>query len=149
MTTEKLHEHHFTLRVYYEDTDAGGVVYNANYLKFAERARTEMLREAGLNQTEIRKEHNMVFVVTKASLVYKRPAHLDDVLVVKTALTGHTNSRMTLNQHVWREHTLICAIEVEIATVKIQDDGQSIKAHHTPQMVLDALAGHGITATRS
>lgn len=149
MTKPHSHEHAFTVRVYYEDTDAGGVVYNANYLKFAERARTEMLREAGLNQTEIRKEYNMVFVVTKANITYKRPAHLDDVLVVKTSLTGHTNSRMTLHQNVYREHTLICAMEVEIATVKIQDDGVSIKAHHTPQMVLDALAGHGITATSS
>jgi len=149
MSAAKPHEHAFTLRVYYEDTDAGGVVYNANYLKFAERARTEMLRDAGLHQTEIRKDHNIVFVVTKASITYKRPAHLDDVLVVKTALTGHTNSRMSLTQNVWREHTLICAMEVEIATVKIQDDGHSIKAHHTPQMVLDALAGHGITATSS
>lgn len=147
--TKHPHEHHFTLRVYYEDTDAGGVVYNANYLKFAERARTEMLRDSGLHQTEIRKAHNVVFVVTKANITYKRPAHLDDVLVVKTALAGHTSSRMTLSQHVWREHTLICAMEIEIATVKIQDDGVSIKAHPTPQMVLDALAGHGITATSS
>lgn len=149
MTKAHPHEHAFALRVYYEDTDAGGVVYNANYLKFAERARTEMLRNAGLNQTEIRKSHNMVFVVTKANIVYKRPAFLDDMLVVKTALTGHTSTRMTLSQNIWRDETKLAEMEIEIASVKIQDDGVSIKAHHTPQMVLDALAGHGITATSS
>ena len=149
MTKPHPYEHEFSLRVYYEDTDAGGVVYNANYLKFAERARTEMLREAGLNQTEIRKSHNMVFVVTKANIAYKRPAFLDDMLVVKTSMTGHTSTRMTLSQHVWRDTTKLAELEVEIATVKIQEDGHSIKAHHTPQMVLDALAGHGITATSS
>lgn len=143
------HEHAFTVRVYYEDTDAGGVVYNANYLKFAERARTEMLRDAGLNQTAIRKEHNVVFVVSKANITYKRPAFLDDVLVVKTALTGHTSTRMTLSQNVWRAETLLAHMEIEIASVKIQDDGVSIKAHPTLQLVLDALAGHGITATSS
>ncbi len=145
---DHVHYHHeFSLRVYYEDTDAGGVVYNANYLKFAERARTEMLRAAGLNQHDIRRAHDIVFVVSKANIIYKGPAYLDDMLTVKTSLLEHTRTRMTLAQNVYRNGRLITEMTIEIACVEIQDDGITLKAHTTPQIILDALAGHGMTAT--
>ena len=143
----KPYHHDFSLRVYYEDTDAGGVVYNANYLKFAERARTEMLRDAGIHQRDIRRAHDVVFVVSKASIAFKGPAHLDDVLIVQTTMTSHTKTRMTLTQNVYRQSRLITEMEIEIACVQIQDDGVSLKVHPTPQIVLDALSGHGMTAT--
>jgi acyl-CoA thioester hydrolase len=147
--SKNAYHHDFTLRVYYEDTDAGGVVYNANYLKFAERARTEMLREANLHQRDIRHAHDVVFVVTKANIRFKGPAHLDDLLTVQTTLLSHTSTRMSLSQNVFREGRLITEMDIEIACVQIQDDGVSLKAHPTPQIVLDALSGHGMNAASS
>src|SRR5712671_6087187 len=80
--------HRFGLRVYYEDTDAGGVVYYANYLKFAERARTEMLRHVGFEQEALRRTTGRVFAVRHCSADYLAPARLDDELVVETRLTA-------------------------------------------------------------
>lgn len=74
--------HFFPVRVYYEDTDAGGIVYYANYLKFAERARTEMLRLVGLNQSQLKKENGILFAVRSLTIDYRRPAVLDDLLEV-------------------------------------------------------------------
>ena len=78
----------FPVRVYYEDTDAAGIVYYANYLKFAERARTEMLRHLGVGQEQLRVESGLVFVVRRASADYRRPARLDDDLVIVTRLAS-------------------------------------------------------------
>ena len=72
----------FLLRVYYEDTDAGGIVYYANYLKFLERARTEWLRQKGINQIEILEKYSLAFVVRSINLTYYKPAQLDDELIV-------------------------------------------------------------------
>jgi acyl-CoA thioester hydrolase len=85
----------FPVRVYYEDTDAGGIVYHANYLRFAERARTEMLRAVGIDLIRLRDEHGLIFVVFRGEITYRKPARLDDLLVVESdlvALTGATAS---------------------------------------------------------
>jgi acyl-CoA thioester hydrolase len=78
--------HVFPIRVYYEDTDAGGVVYHANYLRFTERARTEMLRAAGIAQGELAAGHGLMFVVHTSDVRFLKPARLDDALVVETTL---------------------------------------------------------------
>lgn len=135
----------FTLpiRIYYEDTDAGGIVYNANYLKFAERARTEMLREAGINQHALRESQQIIFVMSHVAILYKQPARLDDVLQVKTQLIRNSNTRILLAQNVEKQGREITQIEVELACVKLQEDGASFKPHPIPDLVLDAMQHSG------
>jgi acyl-CoA thioester hydrolase len=84
-----VHAHH--LRIYFEDTDAGGIVYHANYLRYAERGRSEALRALGMPHAEMMRRHQRMFVVRRAKIDYERPARLDDCLIVETrtlALTG-------------------------------------------------------------
>jgi len=90
------HEHR--LRVYYADTDAGGVMYHAAYLNFAERARTEALRAAGLPHAQMQAEHGVIFMVRRAEIEYFRPARLDDVVVVRTVSAGCTAATVSLRQ---------------------------------------------------
>jgi acyl-CoA thioester hydrolase len=92
----------FSLRVYWEDTDAGGVVFYANYLKFFERARTEWLRSLGHEQERLRAEHGMLFVVTDTAVRYRSPARLDDLLDVTVRLVHAGRARMSIQQQVWR-----------------------------------------------
>ena len=89
------------LRVYWEDTDAGGVVFYANYLKFFERARTEWLRELGVGQHTLRETTGTIFVVTETHVRYRAPARLDDELVVTVALRALGTASMTLAQQAW------------------------------------------------
>ncbi len=92
----------FQLRVYWEDTDAGGVVFYANYLKFFERARTEWLRSLGHQQERMRAETGAVFVVTDTSLRYLRPARLDDLIAVTVDVRHAGRAQMTVAQEAWR-----------------------------------------------
>ena len=92
----------FRLRVYWEDTDAGGVVFYANYLKFFERARTEWLRSLGHQQEHLRIETGVVFVVTDTAVRYRRPARLDDELTVTVRVVHAGRARMTIAQQAWR-----------------------------------------------
>lgn len=109
--------HRFAIRVYYEDTDAGGVVYYANYLKFCERARTEWLRDFGFDHSRLLAEAGLVFVVARFEARYRRPAILDDLLVVETRVEGLSRARATLAQTVLRgEETLVAAV-CELALV--------------------------------
>ena len=96
--------HQFRLRVYYEDTDAGGIVYYANYLKFAERARTEMLRCLGIEQTSLRAETGALFVVKRCDIDYKKPAILDDLLCVETRIRALSGAKLSLTQEFYREN---------------------------------------------
>ncbi len=88
------------VRVYYEDTDSGGVVYYANYLKFMERARTEWLREMGFEQTELLHEHHVIFVVREVGIEYLRPARFNDMLDVTVNLAEIGRSQIVLKQTV-------------------------------------------------
>lgn len=90
------------IRVYYEDTDGGGVVYHANYLKFMERARTEWLRHLGFEQTELRGQLGVLFVVRGLSMQYRRPANFDDQLVVETRLRKMGRSLLEFEQTILR-----------------------------------------------
>ena len=92
----------FALRVYYEDTDLAGIVYYANYLRFIERARTEWVRDLGIDQTALRGDTGIVFAVRRIEADYLRPARFDDVLDVRTSLIALTAARILLAQTVWR-----------------------------------------------
>lgn len=91
----------FPIRVYWEDTDAGGIVFYANYLKFFERARTEWLRNLGVEQQKLRDESGGMFVVTQAELNYLRPARLDDLLEVTAVLQSTGRASITIAQQAF------------------------------------------------
>lgn len=93
------------LRVYYEDTDAGGVVFYANYLKFFERARTEWLRTKGYSQQRLVDEKGLIFVVKAASVEYVAPARLDDELKITVTIKELRNASLTFTQKAWRVGT--------------------------------------------
>ncbi len=105
------------LRVYWEDTDAGGVVFYANYLKFFERARTEWLRSLGVAQHALRQATGAIFIVTDTRVRYLAPARLDDELSVTVALTRLGSASMTLAQQAWRGATLLADGEIRIGCV--------------------------------
>ena len=106
------------LRVYWEDTDAGGVVFYANYLKFFERARTEWLRHLGLGQQQLRASTGAIFVVTQTSVRYRAPARLDDLLEVSVEPRRHGSASMTIFQQAWRDGTLLADGEIRIGCVE-------------------------------
>ena len=105
------------IRVYWEDTDAGGVVYYANYLKFFERARTEWLRKRGLEQGELKAREDCIFVVADVHLQYRVPARLDDLLIVTVEITEQGLASMQLLQQAWRDGTLLAVGRVRIGCV--------------------------------
>ncbi len=96
-------EHVFPVRVYYEDTDAAGIVYYVNYLKFAERARTEMLRIMGRGQQQMMERDGIAFAVKSARIEYFRPARLDDALTVRTGLVEVGGASLRVRQRIFRE----------------------------------------------
>lgn len=113
--------HRFDLRVYYEDTDLAGIVYYANYLKFIERARTEWVRDLGIDQTKLKQDEGIVFAVRRVEADYLQPAKFDDALTIVTALTKVTGARIVLTQTVKRgDADLFAAI---VTLVALQDDG--------------------------
>jgi acyl-CoA thioester hydrolase len=107
----------FPVRVYWEDTDAGGVVFYANYLKFFERARTEWLRHRGVNQQRLRETEGGIFVVVETRVRYRRPARLDDLLSVSVSVKEHAAVSLTLLQQAWHGDTLLADGEVRLAFV--------------------------------
>jgi acyl-CoA thioester hydrolase len=95
--------HTFPIRVYYEDTDAGGIVYHSNYLNFAERARTEMVRELGISQRAMLEDgEGTAFAVRSANMDFRRPAKLDDLLSVETEVTSIGGASIELDQRIIR-----------------------------------------------
>jgi len=109
--------HRLTLRVYYEDTDFGGVVYYANYLKFIERGRTEALRARGVDQGRLKAEQGLAFVVTRVGIDYRRPAAFDDLLTVETRLARLGGASVVMEQRVARGETTLAEAEVMLALV--------------------------------
>ena len=109
--------HRMTLRVYYEDTDAAGIVYHANYLKFAERGRTEMLRALGLAHSGIAAETGILFTVRRLGADYRLPARLDDLLCVETRIVAIGGARVRLDQRVCRDGAVLAALDVLVACV--------------------------------
>jgi len=114
--------HSFGLRVYYEDTDLAGIVYYANYLRFIERARTEWVRQLGVDQVRLKADSGLVFVVRRIEADYLRPARFDDMLQVDTRLTAMTGARLHLVQDVLRGEERLFAAQVVL--VCLADSGQ-------------------------
>ncbi len=105
------------IRVYYEDTDSGGVVYYANYLKFAERARTEALRSIGIEQRELLEKHDVAFVVRKCTIEFFKPAQLDDLLTITTELTDISKVTLCMSQTIFRADEKLVTCEVKLAVI--------------------------------
>ena len=107
----------WNVRVYFEDTDSGGVVYHANYLKFMERARTEWLRSLGLNQIKLKKEDKVMFVVRKIDIQYRMPSRFDDELLIQTECFKTTDYSIMLKQNILRDKQKITEGKVEIVCI--------------------------------
>ncbi len=107
------------IRVYYEDTDAGGVVYYANYLKFAERARTELLRVHGFENSTLAENAGIYIVVRHVHADYKAPARLDDILNITTQLIDLRNASFTMQQDIKRGDVILVSVKVVLACVDI------------------------------
>jgi acyl-CoA thioester hydrolase len=109
--------HSMPLRVYYEDTDGAGIVYYANYLKFAERGRTEMMRALGFAHSRIRAETGIVFTVRRLAADYREPARLDDWLTVDTRIVEIGAATLMLDQQIRRDGRVLVALDVLVACV--------------------------------
>ena len=131
----------FPIRIYWEDTDAGGIVFYANYLKFFERARTEWLRALGIHQRTLREQSGGMFVVADAALKYLRPARLDDELVVTARLQEAGRAGMVLAQQAFliepgtAVRTLLCEGTIRSGWV----DAQTMKPARIPSDILQKL----------
>lgn len=112
------------IRVYYEDTDAGGIVFYANYLKFFERARTEWLRRLGINQSQLAQTEHQLFVVKQASIDYKRPAQLDDLLTIHSEITHVGGASVHFAQKAWCKEQLLCESTIVVVCV----DGNTMRS---------------------
>lgn len=124
-----------TLRVYWEDTDAGGVVFYANYLKYFERARTEWLRSLGFGQERLRTETGTMFVVADTSVRYHRPARLDDELVVSVRLVERGRASLLIEQQARRRGDVLAEGSIRIGFV----EAQSFKPCRIPQQILECI----------
>jgi acyl-CoA thioester hydrolase len=113
--------HRYEARVYYQDTDAGGIVYHANYLKFAERARTEALRAMGIPHVEMVRRFGLMFVVRRVILDYQRPARLDEVIAVETRITEVGGARATLRQEFRRDSDSLAVLVVALGCARVSD----------------------------
>lgn len=109
--------HELKLRVYYEDTDAGGVVYHARYVAFAERGRTEMLRDSGFEHAKLFHETGTAFAVVGLNINYKAPARLDDELVVKTKISRVGGASMEMQQEIYCGERLLSELKVTLVCV--------------------------------
>jgi acyl-CoA thioester hydrolase len=126
--------HSFPVRVYYEDTDAAGIVYYANYLRFAERARTEALRLSGIDQSDLLREQGIGFVVRKCVVDFLKPAMLDDLLTIQTHLTDINKVSMELRQTIRRSEDTLVTMEVKLVVV-----GSGMKLAKLPDTVRKAM----------
>jgi len=123
------------LRVYYEDTDAGGIVYYANFLKFFERCRTEWLRALGVNQISLAADHGLQFVVMSIACDYRQPARLDDELTVLAQIERAGGASLVFVQELWREQVLLAHGRVKVACV----DARKLAPAPLPASLVAAL----------
>lgn len=123
------------VRVYYEDTDAGGVVFYANYLKFMERARTEWLRALGFEQDELMENDGVVFAVSRVNLEYLQPARFNQQLTVSVDVVRKGAASVTVYQEIHCDSTLLLRGEVRLACV----DSQSFRPQKIPERILQSV----------
>ncbi len=123
------------VRIYYEDTDAGGIVFYANYLKFFERARTEWLRATGVNQQLLAEQDGAIFVVKRASIDYQAPAKLDDVLDLTLTIEKLGHASIQFAQQAWRGDTLLASAQVRVGCV----DAHTLRPRPVPPSAADKM----------
>lgn len=128
------------VRVYYEDTDAGGVVYYANYLRFMERGRTEFMRALGYDLRELARDPGILFVVANVDIDYRRPARHDDALTVTVAIAERGRAGLTFAQQVRRGDELLAEAKVRVACV----DAESFRPKALPDDIAQQLE-RGVT----
>ena len=122
----------YKVKVYYEDTDAGGVVYYANYLKYLERARTEALSTIGLSNLQIKDKFGALIIVKSCNIEYKKSAHLEDKLTIRSFIKSVTKTSFFMNQIITKDKEII--VESQIHLVFINDKGKPVKV---PQIIFD------------
>lgn len=130
-------EHSWQVRVYYEDTDAAGVVYHSNYLKYMERARTEWLREAGFSQPVLARDMGVVFVVATMNIAFRAPAHFDDQLNIHSRIIQAGGSKFLFEQTITNPTgDLICTAEINIVCV----DPSTFRPKRIPEQIRAKLS---------
>jgi acyl-CoA thioester hydrolase len=125
----------FPIRVYWEDTDAGGIVYYANYLKFMERARSEWLRAIGIEQGPLKDEHNAMFVVVSVEAHFKRPARYGELLEVGCVIDQTTRASLTFRQQILRDGELLIDGKVRVACL----DATTFRPQPVPDTVIEKM----------
>jgi len=121
-----MHENFFhKLKVYYEDTDAGGIVYYANYLKFLERARTEALHSIKYSNNKIKKDFGSLIIVKACNIEYKKSAHLEDKLTIRSFVKSITKTSFFMNQIITKDNDII--VEAQVHLVFVDDRGKPVK----------------------
>jgi len=107
----------FKIKVYYEDTDAGGVVYYANYLKFLERARSEALYTLGYTNSGLLKSHNLLLIVKSCNIEYKKPAKFEEILDIVSEVTSFTKTSFIMKQNILRDNEMISIADIHLVAV--------------------------------
>ena len=121
-----MHENFFhKLKIYYEDTDSGGVVYYANYLKFLERARTEALFSIGFSNKKVKETYNSLIIVKSCNIEYRKPAHLEDELTIRSFVKSITKTSFFMNQIITKDKEVI--VEAQIHLVFVNNEGKPVK----------------------
>ena len=123
------------IRIYFEDTDSGGVVYHANYLKFMERARTEWLRALGIDQHDLKQKNHIMFVVHHIDIQYKLPARFNDDLIVKSELKDIGFSKIEFRQMIYRNDEILIDASVDIACI----DSEKFKPVRIPPTIKQTM----------
>ena len=121
----------WSVRIYFEDTDSGGVVYHSNYLKFMERARTEWLRSLQLNQVNLKKKDKIMFVVANVKIDYKKAARFNDELDIETSLDNIGASKVDLTQNIMKNSELYASAKVSIACIH----SETFKPQRIPKLI--------------
>ena len=134
--------HHFALRVYYEDTDLAGIVYHANYLKFIERARSEMVRAAGISQSAMKAAGGIVFAVRRMQVEFLAPAKFEDELAVETRVVALSGARLDLDQEVRRGDLVLFQARVQVVCLDAKGRATRIPAD-IRQKLSRFAQGHG------
>ena len=128
-----MHENFFhKVKVYYEDTDAGGIVYYANYLKYLERARTEALTTIGLSNLQIKKKFGALIIIKSCNIEYKKSAHLEDQLTIRSFVKSVTKTSFFMNQFITKDE--ISIVEAQVHLVFVNEKGKPVKV---PDIIFD------------
>ena len=123
------------IRIYFEDTDSGGVVYHSNYLKFMDRARTEWLRSIGIDQRHLKQDHQIMFVVHRIDIQFKLPARFNDDLIVKSELKDIGSSKIEFRQMIYRNDEMLIDASVDIACI----DSEKFKPVRIPTTIKQTM----------